>query len=104
MLKIKPILRVSKDTKGRVDIYDKVRTMKRAIKQTCEIISQDPQLNAKDYQIVIMDSRARGYAQYAQDMLELLVPGIEIERDDLCPVINCHTGMGSIGIQYIYRR
>ncbi|MDX8418357.1 MAG: DegV family protein [Absicoccus sp.] len=104
MLKIKPILRVSKDTQGRVDLYDKVRTMKRAIKEACEIISRDPQLNAEDYQVVIMDSRAQGYAQYAQDMLELLVPGIEIERDDLCPVINCHTGMGSVGIQYIYRR
>ena len=33
MLKIKPILEVSKNTEGKVDVFDKVRTMSKAIKK-----------------------------------------------------------------------
>lgn len=101
MLKIKPILKVSKETKGQVDIYEKVRTMSKALKTTAEIVAAADGINAEEYDIVIMDSRSKENADVLQQMMEELIPGIHIERQDLCAVINCHTGMGSIGIQYI---
>lgn len=101
MLKIKPILKVSKETKGQVDIYEKVRTMSKAIKKAVQTVAEAPGINAEDYEIVIMDSRAKKNADLAQSLIEEQIPGIHIERMDLCAVINCHTGMGSVGIQYI---
>ena len=101
MLKIKPILKVSKDTKGRVDIFEKVRTMKKALKRTVEVIGEDQRVNADDYLIVLMDSRAKKNADFVEELLQEKYPGIQIDRNDLCSVINCHTGMESIGIQYI---
>lgn len=41
MLKIKPILEVSKNTEGKVDVFDKVRTMSKAIKKAVKVISKD---------------------------------------------------------------
>ena len=101
MLKIKPILKVSKETQGRVDIFEKVRTMKKALKHTVDVIGEDQRINAEDYLIVLMDSRAEKNADYVEELLQDNFPGIQIDRNDLCPVINCHTGMQSIGIQAI---
>lgn len=101
MLKIKPILKVSKDTAGKVDVFEKVHTMKKALKRAVEVIGEDPNVNAEDYLIVLMDSRAKKNADYVEKLLLEKYPGMQIDRNDLCPVINCHTGMQSIGIQYI---
>ncbi len=101
MLKIKPILKVSKETQGRVDIFEKVRTMKKALKRTVDVISEDQRINADDYLFVLMDSRAEKNADYVEELLQEKYPGVQIDRNDLCPVINCHTGMQSIGIQAI---
>ncbi len=101
MLKIKPILKVSKETQGRVDIFEKVRTMKKALKRTIDVISEDQRINADDYLFVLMDSRAEKNADYVEELLQEKYPGVQIDRNDLCPVINCHTGMQSIGIQAI---
>lgn len=101
MLKIKPILKVSKETSGQVDIYEKVRTMSKAIKTACQTVANHPGINKEEYKIVIMDSRASSNADLAQQTLEELIPGIEIEREPLCAVINSHTGMESVGIQFI---
>lgn len=48
MLKIKPILEVSKNTEGKVDVFDKVRTMSKAIKKAVKVVSKDA--NAQDYE------------------------------------------------------
>lgn len=100
MLKIKPILEVSDKTAGKVDMYEKVRTMSKAIKNGVKIISENMQGDGRDYYFVLMDSRAPENAALAQKELEAAFPALKIARDDICAVINCHTGMGSIGMQY----
>lgn len=100
MLKIKPILEVSKSTKGKVDMYEKVRTMSKAVKNGVKTIAENMKGNVNDYYFVLMDSRAKENAELAQKELLTALPGLKIERDDICAVINCHTGMGSIGMQY----
>ena len=86
---------------GKVDVFEKVHTMKKALKRAVEVIGEDPNVNAEDYLIVLMDSRAKKNADYVEKLLLEKYPGMQIDRNDLCPVINCHTGMQSIGIQYI---
>ncbi|WP_438588820.1 DegV family protein [Dubosiella newyorkensis] len=41
LLKIKPILEVSKNTEGKVGVYEKVRTQNKAIKKAVEKIAED---------------------------------------------------------------
>ena len=53
MLKIKPILEVSKNTEGKVDVFDKVRTMSKAIKKAVKVISKDA--NAQDYEFYVLN-------------------------------------------------
>lgn len=101
MLRIKPILEVNKKTQGKVDIFEKVRTMSKAIKLACETVRDMEGMNEQDFTVVIMDSRAKDQADLAQSLIEEMIPGVEIERQDLCAVINCHTGMKSVGIQAI---
>lgn len=101
MLKIKPILEVSKRTEGRVDIYEKVRTISKAVKKACKIITGNEYINAQDYLIVLMDSRAPENAQIAEETLRKAFPDIEIVRDDICAVIAAHTGLKAVGIQFV---
>ncbi|MDO4467675.1 MAG: DegV family protein [Bacillota bacterium] len=100
MLKIVPILEVSKETGGKVDMYEKVRTMPKAIKTAVKTITSNMKGNAQEYYFVLMDSRASQSAQLAQKELLNIFPELKIERDDICAVINCHTGMGSVGMQF----
>lgn len=100
MLKIKPVLEVSKNTGGKVDMYEKVRTMSKAIKNGVKTIAENITGDGEGYYFVLMDSRAPENAEMAKKELSESLPGLKIERDDICAVINCHTGMGSIGMQY----
>lgn len=100
MLKIKPILEVSKNSQGKVDVCDKVRTMSKAIKKAVKIISKDA--NAQDYVFYVLDSDAKEDAQIACDELkEVFGDQIDIQRDPIYSVIAVHTGLKAIGIQFV---
>lgn len=102
MLKIKPILEVSKNTEGKVDVNDKVRTMSKALKKAIKIVEKD--VNAQDYVFYVLDSNANDVAQEVCDELkEVIGEDIEIVRDPIYSVIAVHTGLGAIGIQYVKR-
>ena len=100
MLKIKPILEVSKNSSGKVDVFDKVRTMSKAIKKTIKIISKDA--NASDYVFYILNGKADEEVQLAQDELHAAFgEDIDIRIDPMYAVIAVHTGLGSVGIQFV---
>lgn len=100
MLKIKPILEVSKNTQGKVDVFDKVRTMSKAIKKAVKVISKD--VNAQDYVFYVLNGQADEGVQIAVDELHALVgENINIQVDPIYAVIAVHTGLGSVGIQYV---
>lgn len=100
MLKIKPILEVSKNTQGKVDVYDKVRTMSKAIKKAVKLISKD--VNAQDYVFYVLNGQADEGVQIAVDELHALIgENANIQVDPMYAVIAVHTGLGSVGIQYI---
>lgn len=103
LLKIKPILEVSKNTEGRVDVYDKVRTFVRAQKKAVEHMKEtmDPEM---DYVFFVLNGDNDEGTENAQKLLkEAFGEDIEIHVDPMYAVIAAHTGLGSVGMQYIRR-
>lgn len=100
LLKIKPILEVSKETQGKVDVSEKVRTMSKAVHQAVKkILSQtDPN---QEYIFYILSSRNEKEAQLAKEMILKEYPNALIKETPIYAVIASHTGMEAIGLQYI---
>ena len=99
LLKIRPILEVSKDTAGKVDVWDKVRTTGKAVKKTAEHI-QESLTPGKEYVFFVLNSRNPEAAQHAVNALEEIAP-FQIVEQPFCAVIASHTGMQAVGLQYI---
>ncbi|MDY2958021.1 DegV family protein [Floccifex sp.] len=98
LLKIVPILEVSKDTEGKVGgKSDKVRTMTKAIKKVVDSVCKEA--NPEDYEVFVLDSRASEQAQTAQDLFEK--EGYIVHRMDIGAVIAAHTGNRAVGIQFV---
>lgn len=100
MLKIKPILEVSKNSQGKVDVCDKVRTMSKAVKKACGFIEKGIE-DIADYEIMVLDSREANEAQAAVELFKEAYGDIDVDRQSICAVIAAHTGLGAIGLQYI---
>lgn len=100
MLKIVPILEVSKETEGKVGGKpEKVHTMSKAIKKTVKRVCEGKR--AEEYEFFVMDSDADSYLQMAIEAFE--ENGIHPQVSKIGSVIASHTGTGAIGIQYIKR-
>ncbi len=101
MLKIIPILEVSKDTQGKVGKdADKVRTMSKAIKKQCKAISKQTK-NPDDFEYFILDSRCPEYKEIAiRELKQAIGEKIHITFIPIGAVIAAHTGNGAIGLQY----
>ncbi|MGN1277578.1 MAG: DegV family protein [Floccifex sp.] len=98
MLKIVPILEVSKETEGKVGGKpEKVHTMTKAIKKCVKAVCDVE--NIDDYEFFVMDSDADSYLQMAIETFEQ--NGIHPQVCKIGAVIASHTGTGAIGIQMI---
>lgn len=101
MLKIKPILVVSKETEGKVGLYDKVRTMSKAIKKACKQIEKGVK-NPEDYHLIILDSNAKENRDLAkEEFMDSFGPDVTISFEPIYSVIAAHTGLGAVGVQYV---
>lgn len=101
LLKIKPILAVSKDTQGKVDVWGKVRTMSKAIKTAADEIGKEID-DPDQYVFFILDARNEDGALAAEKELRtILGEKADIRRHPMYAVIACHTGMKAVGLQYI---
>lgn len=100
LLKIKPVLRVSKATEGKVDSFDKVRTMHKAIAKGAEQIKAGLKPGV-DYEFFILNGNDDASTEKARELLQGISPETPIHILDMFPVIASHTGLGSVGMQYI---
>ena len=96
LLSIKPILYFN--DQGVIEVYEKVRTEKKAIKRLVEIIKE----STKDgnYRITVIHGNA---PQKAADLRQLLMESgvtAEIPIDTFGSVIGTHLGEGSIALSY----
>lgn len=99
LLKIKPILKIDPSTKGKIDVFDKVRTERKATCVAVEYISQ--QMQGKEGHIFVIHSDAIEKAEMIK--LELLKrnPQVIVNINYISAVIAAHTGLDCIAIQYI---
>ncbi|WP_296242571.1 DegV family protein [uncultured Faecalicoccus sp.] len=100
MLKIKPILEVSKNSGGKVGTCEKVRTMAKAISKAAKLAAKGAK-EAGDCVYFVVDSAAEENAKMCVDELRALIgPDHKIQREPICAVIASHTGLGSVAFQY----
>lgn len=96
LLSIKPILYFN--DQGVIEVYEKVRTEKKATKRLVEIV-KDVTSNG-NYQIMVIHGNA---SQKAADLLQLLLDGgvaTDISIATFGSVIGTHLGEGSIALGY----
>lgn len=93
LLKIVPVLRVFD---GSIDLADKVRTHKKAVKTGIELILKD--LNHEDYNIFVLngDCDDKLYAATVKEV-ESIIQGKIIQRE-IYPIVLAHTGPGTIAV------
>lgn len=96
LLQIKPILTV---TDGRVDLYEKVRTHKRAMEHVLAKFDEDASLGLP-LQVGIVHANRRADAEALQSELAAKYPKLQFEIAELGPVIGTHSGPGLLAILY----
>lgn len=100
MLKIKPILEVSKNSGGKVGTCEKVRTMAKAISKAAKLTAKGAK-ESGDCVYFVVDSAAEENAKMCVDELRSLIGNdLKIQREPICAVIASHTGLGSVAFQY----
>ena len=97
LLSIKPILYF--DDEGVIEVYEKIRTEKKATKRLVEIVKE--QTAQGNYQVMIIHGNAREKAEHLHKLL--LEDGVsgEIPIATFGSVIGTHLGSGSIALAYI---
>lgn len=95
LLSIKPILYFN--DKGMIEIFEKVRTEKKALKRLIEIAKDIASQGA--YQIIIIHGNATQKAEALQN--QLIEEGITSQIATFGSVIGTHLGEGSIALSYI---
>ncbi|KXU02031.1 DegV family protein [Streptococcus constellatus] len=97
LLSIKPILYFNDE--GVIEIYEKIRTEKKATKRLVEIVKE--QTAQGNYQVMIIHGNAREKAELLHKLLvEERITG-EIPIATFGSVIGTHLGAGSIALAYI---
>ena len=99
LLKIKPILRLDRESEGKVDVFDKVRTMSKA--QSKAISTFQEHGLTTEYTLTVLHSGAPQEGEKLKAMMEEAFAGLDLYYGLIGAVISAHTGVGCLGIQYI---
>ncbi len=100
MFKIRPILQLNASTKGKIDVFAKVRTERKALEEAIDTLHST--FNGKSCSIYIIHSHAAPRTEITKAML--ISRGYEPSRiyiNDIAAVIASHTGLDCLGIQFI---
>ncbi|MEG0329358.1 MAG: DegV family protein [Longicatena sp.] len=99
LLKIKPILRLDGTSNGKIDVFDKVRTMTKARQKAVNTFSS---ANIDDtYMLTALHSGTEEEGLKLKEVVETTFPGVNLVYGYIGAVISAHTGLGCQGIQYI---
>lgn len=99
LLKIVPVLYLNEETKGRIESYKKVRTLKRAFETVIdEMVAEKVDETYKICVTHVKDSKA---GQLFMKMLKERIPQADAYLVDLVSVVGVHTGLGCVATQYV---
>ncbi|MFD1851467.1 DegV family protein [Oceanobacillus bengalensis] len=94
-LKIKPILSIK--SSGELDVYEKVRSEKKATNRIVELLKQSCEEN-KVAQIGIMHGNAIGKASELKQKIEEEIPGLDTIIGDISSSLAVHAGEGTVAV------
>ena len=98
MLKIKPMLEVTKD--GRVEAIEKIRTLSKATDRLIEKFLEE--LGNQDVEVFMIEAKADARVSYIRKKVLEARPDIkEIKAYPLTPVVGAHGGPGCVGLGYV---
>lgn len=98
-LNIKPILKVAKDTGGKNDAYEKVRTMRKAYDVVIKYFKEHQVDENCLICIAHVQNKERG--QQLFDLMQENFPTTEMFLTDLISTVGVHTGLNCVALQYI---
>lgn len=99
LLKIKPILQLNASCGGKIDVFDKVRTMSKAQQKAIDTFMAEG--IGEDYELTVMHTDVEEEGRLLRMKLEETFPGRPMTFGCIGAVISVHTGIGCLGMQYI---
>jgi len=100
MFKIRPILQLNMSTKGKIDVFSKVRTERKALEEAISTLHST--FEGKSCSIYIIHSHAAPRTELTKALLiEKGYEPSQIYVNDIAAVIASHTGLDCLGIQFI---
>ncbi|MDQ0191096.1 DegV family protein [Alicyclobacillus cycloheptanicus] len=96
LLQIKPILTMRD---GRIDLFEKVRTHKRAMERMLSEFDADARTGRR-LKVGVVHAQRYNDAVALRDQLTSQYPNIETDISELGPVIGAHTGPGLLALVY----
>lgn len=101
MLKIKPLLHISKE--GKVENIEKIRTFKKAVKRVVDMYLEETK--GKDVSPFICHAHNKEVRDEIEAALKEADPNLkEVFSMPLTPAVGAHAGPGAIGLGYIQNR
>lgn len=98
LLKIKPILKMNVSSQGKVDVYEKVRTMSKSLAKVYNLYAE--RNLDENYVFYLMHSESENIDDVCAKVKELF-PKVDLRILSIPPVIAAHTGLGCLGLQYV---
>ena len=100
LLKIIPILKINKETQGKIDVHTKVRTLRKAMLKTVELMKSEIPEEGLNYHITVAHVDSLQNAKSLISIYKEHFPRAEFEVIDLVSVVSIHTGLGCLATQY----
>ncbi len=100
MLKIVPVMKLNENLGGKIDAFDKVRTIKKANHCIVEYF-KERNINSNDYIITIEDVLVPELREEMSEYTKMMLDSDTIYTGLLPAVVGVHMGIGGIGYQYI---
>lgn len=100
LLKIVPVMKLNEDLGGKIDEFDKVRTIKKANIRIIEYF-KEKNINSQDYILTLEDVLAPEICDEMKDYAKEALHSDTIHTGLLPAVVGVHMGIGGVGYQYI---
>lgn len=101
LLKIKPILQLNEKSGGKIDVFDKVRTMSKAQQKAIDTFNQEG--IGEDYMMTVLHTDVEEEGIALRSKVEEAFANRHMTFGCIGAVISVHTGIGCLGMQYIKR-
>ena len=101
LLKIVPVMKLNYKLGGKIDTFDKVRTIKKANLRIIDHLINDCGVNNKDYIIAIEHVLVDDLANQMKQEIIKRIGECYITVRELPAVVRAHMGVGGVGYQYI---